>query len=228
MQVQPYFPVPEVVAGNVASAPYDARLRFIRKLADRHLLMILGGTGIASVLVHWVPESIPPFWTDVILLVVSLLIASGLRKLGPGRGPDKLSQLFIPIVVVLAARLAGALMLLGIDVWPVPVASLATWLYARLCGRDFSFVGQFVLSLLFTLGLIIGAGLYFHRPYVNWGTGLPIAILWLSYLTYDSAALLQRRRPNEVWMAVLDLFRDTLNFISYTFKVIHHWRTFRI
>jgi len=225
--VQPYFPEPETVHGNIANEQYDVRLRFIRKVADRHFVTVMSATGLAWAQLQ-LPEAIPPLWTDIVLLAVALAISSILRMLGPGKATDKLSQLFLPIVVFLSARLGAALILADIDCWAIPVASLCMWLYTRMCGRDFSFVGLFGFGLSATLLVIFGAAFWTHRPYVYWGTGLPFAIVWISYISYDSASLMQRRRANEVWMAVLDLFRDCLNIFTYGFRVIQHLRTFRI
>jgi FtsH-binding integral membrane protein len=55
-----------------------------------------------------------------------------------------------------------------------------------------------------------------------------INVVYLSYLVYDLAALLTRRRLGEEVGAVLDLYRDVLNMFSYPIRVWKHWRTHKI
>jgi len=55
-----------------------------------------------------------------------------------------------------------------------------------------------------------------------WGVG------YLFFLVYDLASLQQRRRLGEEALAAADLYRDALNVLSYPFRVIDHWRGFRI
>jgi hypothetical protein len=50
---------------------------------------------------------------------------------------------------------------------------------------------------------------------------------YVLFFVYDLAALLSRRRLREVPAAVADLYRDLLNFITYSVRIVLHWRRFR-
>ena len=58
------------------------------------------------------------------------------------------------------------------------------------------------------------------------------ALLWnavgLFYLVYDLASLLSRRKSDESWASVVDLYRDVFNFLGYFPRVMIHWNRHRI
>ncbi|HCD99673.1 MAG TPA: hypothetical protein DER07_01365, partial [Armatimonadetes bacterium] len=58
--------------------------------------------------------------------------------------------------------------------------------------------------------------------------GLAANAAYLFFLVYDLAAVLTRRLPKEEWGAVVDLYRDALNFLTYSVRVVRHWRKHRI
>jgi hypothetical protein len=97
-----------------------------------------------------------------------------------------------------------------------------------LCGRDFSFVGGFTLSLIFS-SVFIALVMVGEQMTSRQST---YALLWnavgLFYLVYDLAALLSRRKSNESWASVVDLYRDVFNFIGYFPRVLIHWNRHRI
>ena len=78
------------------------------------------------------------------------------------------------------------------------------------------------------LGLCAIIGEWLGYSGVQITTSMVLGLAYFSYYIYDLAALLQRRKGQDPWLAVMDLYRDILNFVSYTFRVIHHWRNFRI
>ncbi|MBL8049081.1 MAG: hypothetical protein JNJ45_10415 [Chthonomonas sp.] len=220
MQPQPYFPEAEELPGNAAGLDYDVRLGFIRDVIDRFTLSVLVVAAATVSLLNWAPDYARDLTRSALAALGALLVASTLRKIRLGGESDRLSIWVLPFILGTMARLAAALTLAGVRLELIPIAVLAVWLYRMMCGRDFSFLG------LFTLGCLpLGVGWAILRP--GWW-GLLWGVMTLAYVSYDLAALLQRRRLNEAGLAVVDLYRDVLNFISYTFRVIHHWRNFRI
>jgi FtsH-binding integral membrane protein len=138
-------------------------------------------------------------------------------------------QLFLLIgACVATGQVARELQEGGFAVVLVLFAALAATLYAALCGRDFSFVGQFVLSWL---AVSIASGLLFFVGETAGNTvisGWVLASAWLFYFVYDLAALLTRRKRGEEVHAIADLFRDILNFITYPWRVYRHWKSIRV
>ncbi len=52
--------------------------------------------------------------------------------------------------------------------------------------------------------------------------------VFVTYLLYDMASLLARRRVGEEFAAVVDLYRDVFNFFGYAVRMVKHWRKHRI
>ncbi|MCH7946107.1 MAG: hypothetical protein IIC73_08870, partial [Armatimonadetes bacterium] len=115
----------------------------------------------------------------------------------------------------------------GSPVWIIGLGYVLASLYGVFCGRDFSFVGQVVLTII-VLTIILSATTLLSAlawpDAVRWGL---LTLAYVSYYVYDLAALLSRRRLGEAPAAVADLYRDLLNFITYTVRIVLHWRRFR-
>lgn len=228
MQPQPYFPEPEVVSENVALLGYDVRLGFIRRVADLHLISMLL---VAST--WWMFSTTIPSWKQdlghaFLAWSGAVLVANLLRRIRPGGQPDQLSLWVFPFILGTTARLLLALSERGIHGEFIPIAALCAWIYRVLCGRDFSFLGLFTMSSMATILVLAACRGALHWTSQEFLTAAAFSVGYLAYYTYDLAALLQRRRVHEPLLALVDLYRDIFNFISYSFKVLHHWRHFRI
>jgi hypothetical protein len=57
--------------------------------------------------------------------------------------------------------------------------------------------------------------------------GILAAIGYICYFVYDLSMLVKRRRMGEEVAAVADLYRDLINFVTYSVRVYFHWRKFR-
>ncbi|HRJ27232.1 MAG TPA: hypothetical protein PLO61_06965 [Fimbriimonadaceae bacterium] len=223
MQVQPYFPEQEVIEGNVAEAAYDVRIAFLRKVWLGWLgLCFAVGVGVVSVRSPFGDAT--NFW---LMLVLSLALSAS-RRLWRGTRWDTLTSAVLGALWIPLAAFCIAI-LRRLD-WPVEIlawAAVLPALYGLLCGRDYSFVAQFVMSFSALLVVTLthfGLGHFDLRTTVLisfWGGVLQF------YLVYNLAALLNRRRTDEVLSSVVDFMRDYLNFLTYSLRVIHHWRKFR-
>lgn len=221
MIVQPYFPEPITVPGNVAEEPYQARLRFVRRtLAGYGLSAAVVAAGAAMGL-----GTLPVQWLGWLLLS-GLLVLSLLRQLASTNGWVSVAVLG-PTLIVLGRALAW-IHEAGVSIAPLTLVPVCVCLYGALCGRDFSFVGQFFLA---AAGILGGTAAWaWVRGIGLGGLLLPVvaALAYLLYLVYDLASLMRRRREDEIPAAVCDLYRDVFNFVSYGWRVAQHWRRFRI
>jgi len=222
--VQPYFPDQIEIPGNVASEAYDLRLQFIRRTVGAYFLFIvLIGLG-SIVLPLYAPTS-----TLLLGVIVGLVMMGVIRFLGQGtRWEIPLSCLLLTAIGVLLSNIVRLGLESGIPVWSLGWAVLGACLYTLLCGRDFSFIGQFFLGALFTVFATAITCVWAALSFKVWLLGTGIALAYLFYLVYDLAALLTRRKRGDELGALCDLFRDVLNVGGYVFRVIAHWRNFRI
>lgn len=224
MNVPPFVPSQIVIPGNVAEEPYRVRVGFLKRVTWVHGLSVMLIFAIALAPLPILPLEIPFCATLIGLLGLSLV-----RGLAKGwRHEQLLSALFVPPLfgglayMVLIATSEG-----GWPWWALSVPVLGCVLYTLICGNDLSFMGMFVLVSggVTTLVLLMA---WFDPE------GQPYTLLWLgmvayvAFFTYDIAALQTRRRLGEEMGAVLDLYRDVLNFTTYPVRVIRHWRRHRI
>jgi len=221
--VQPYFPEPETVPGNAADTPYDVRLAFIKKVTWIHfwLCVVILLVGV------YLPSPIPlksAAWNAA----GCWLLLSALRNLH--RSP--LDRLFTPIAFVgFALMLAWTLQLVNptYDAFLVlgtPIAFAAA--YTAFCGRDYSFMGNFMISGIATVLFLVGLFKLKGEAWPSLGIQIAVSLGVLFFYVYDLASLLQRRRLSEGFLAAVDIFRDVLNFLTYGFRVIEHWKKFRV
>jgi len=224
VNVQPYFPEPIAVSDNIGADRYDVRHRFIRAVVAGYLGSLVIPAALPIVLSEPVPLSI-----SGATVVAALLILSLIRKLAP-HGRADLLAIALCALPVLGGRgaLTHALTALGWPVWMLGLAIGFAGLYTFLCGRDFSFLGQYVLALGATLPVAIPLAWWLGIPPARVAWTSLAAAAFLFFWVYDLAALLTRRRKGEEVQAVADLYRDCLNILSYSFRVIDHWRKFRI
>jgi FtsH-binding integral membrane protein len=224
MYVPNYIPAPIEVPNNVTEEGYMVRLGFIRRVAVLHFLslLIIGGLSMLDL-----PAI--PLKSSVIELGTVLLLLSLTRIRQRGKKLDQILSLAIfPVLLGLIAIVVRTLNQSGWPVWGTLVGAACAVLYALLCGRDFSFVGQFVLSLIVScVALAIVATTLGTEPREA-ALLLGLNSIYLFYLVYDSASLLARRRLGEEAAAVVDLYRDVFNVFGYLFRVARHWRKHKI
>lgn len=225
MNVPPFIPSQIVIPGNVAEEKYDVRVRFVKRVAVLHSATV----GFVLALAMLPVVEVVPFRLGLIGFFAGLLGLSLVRGLAKRwRHEQRLSAIFVPLVIGgLAVMVRSATIDAGWPLWVFGLPSLGHLLYVVLCGRDLSFLGMFVLVSAGLSAFTIGAA------WLDPGEQ-PYTMLWLAmvaytaYFTYDLAAIQTRRRLREEMGAVLDLYRDLLNFTTYPVRVIRHWRTHRI
>lgn len=219
MFIPPFFPEPIEAPGNVAGRSYDERLVFIRRLSGLLLGMALLSTSVAV----WAPMPIYGAYAAWALLGLAAL-HSLTRKIN---GLAWTGYLFAPAMAMAWGWTGAWLHGLGWPTLVLPLTVAGAAIYVLVAGRDFSFVGQFVLGsfamalgwiALFEAGLLVG---------LQFGWGWILGVAFLGYLTYDQAMILKRRRPDEALASVCDLTSDLLNWISYGGRVWAHWRRFK-
>lgn len=224
MNVPPYVPPPIEIPGNVAAEPYRVRLGFVRRVS------LLHGASVAVVAAVAALDPPRPGPFVVWGLVLGLLaLLSLVRWLAKGRDMEqRLSMAVFPfLLAALGAAVAEALRA-GFPIWSGGLGVLACLVYSLLCGRDLSYVGMYVIGAgASSVGVAI----------VAWRLGVSAGDAWIAlgfnaafsfYHVYDLASLLSRRRLGEEFGAVADLYRDALNFFTYTVRVALHWRRHRI
>lgn len=223
MHIQPYFPEPEVVSRNAASERYIVTLSFIRAVMAGHFVSALAVVGVALLL----PNTLPIQFAAVIFLgcLVALTLVRRLLKGGPA---DNLLSLLLMAPTVWSL---GSIVATGIDaglpLWVPAGAYTVAGIYGAVCGRDFSFVGQFMVTLIaMTMTLPVAAffGVLDWPDALLWGLA---SMVYVFFYVYDLAALLSRRRLGEEPAAVADMYRDLLNFLTYSVRIVLHWRRFR-
>ena len=223
VHIQPYFPEPVEVSRNAASERYGVTLRFIRSTMAGHAVSACAVAGVAVLMVPVVSFELAGY-----IFLASLLALTVLRRVLDGGALDNVLSL---IVLAPTVWSLGSLLRLASDsgspVWILGLGYVLASLYGVFCGRDFSFVGQISLTTI-SLTIILSAttllsGLAWPDA-ARWGL---LTLAYVTYYVYDLAALLSRRRLGEAPAAVADLYRDLLNFITYTVRIVLHWRRFR-
>ncbi len=224
MFVPNYVPEPEQIPGSVTKEPYAARLQFIRRV----LRAFVGSVAMIVGLGLLLPAHLDAKPLTIGLIII-LLIVSGIRSVLRGTDLEpKLTTWSLPVVIFTFALATRSWTTLHFPAWSILAGISCFGTYAMLCGRDFSFVGGFTLSLIFS-SVFIALVMVGEQMTSRQST---YALLWnaagLFYLVYDLAALLSRRKSNEGWASVVDLYRDIFNFIGYFPRVLIHWNRHRI
>lgn len=222
-QVAPYFPEPIVVSRNIGDSPYPLVVSFSKQVIGLNLVSCLLITTFAI----WpvLKIDLPILWAIFFAGLISLTVVR--RVLDGGATDNILSALLLLPTLVSAGEILRTYHDFGVPV--LSLAAIPAWsvIYALTCGRDLSFPGFFVLSGLATVavGVILASIGAVSWSYAMGGSGLAVA--GLAYFTYDLASILRRRRPGEEVAAAADIFRDLLNFLTYSVRVVLHWRKFR-
>ena len=224
MYVPNYVPEPLEVPANVTLDPYPVRLAFIRRVTILHAASLCLVAALA-----WTPVPGQGLGSTLAWVAALLLFLDAIRVRHRGSPLEaRLSYVCSGPMFVAVAVAARTAILQGIPAWAILVGPAFALAYTLLSGRDYSFVGCGLLSLIgssVTLaGLIVQTGMG-HRV-AAWALGLNAA--YLVYLVYDLASLMSRRRRGEELAAVVDLYRDVFNVFGYVPRVVHHWRRHRI
>lgn len=224
MIVPPYVPDILEVEGNVAGKPYRVRLEYIRKVVAWHYLSVLAIVAIAAA-----PIPSPPITLSAGILGISLLALSVTRQLTRPHTVDQLLSLALtPILAISLAMLAKDLFHAGFPVWTPVLGLTCTLVYTFLSGRDFSFVWMFLVGVIASSIALWGLTLFTSLKGASLLGGLALNAAYLLYFVYDLACTQSRRRRSEIAGAVIDLYRDVLNFLTYSIRVFHHWKRYRI
>lgn len=219
-----YVPEPEEIPGNLTKEPYARRVQYIRHVLYKFIGSVAMIVGVGLL----VPRNLP-VWPITGFMLIVLLLVSGIRTVLRGTNLEpKLTTWCLPIVVVAVAVTSRAWTAAAFPAWSILAGIACFGIYATICGRDFSFVGGYALSIIassvFIAGVMVEEGMSSQRS--------TEALLWnafgLFYLVYDLAAMLSRRKRNESWASVVDLYRDIFNFVGYFPRVVIHWNRHRI
>ncbi len=224
MNIPPYFPEPIEIPGNASESRYAVRLGFIRRVLALHFATV--GALVALVFESAKIPLNPA--QGLVGALAGLGALSVVRQLALTRSKLDafLSWLILPLFLVCLGRTLAWGEESGVML-EVVGAGLAAWFgYAVLCGRDFSFIGQFGVALIATIGFAGWTVVQVGCSVSSAALALLVAVAVLFYLTYDLAMITKRRRPDEVWAAVCDLYRDLLNGITYSGRVLQHWRKY--
>lgn len=223
MHIQPYFPEQLEVSKNAAAERYIVTLSYIRAVMAGHFVSVL-----AVILVALVLNPILDWQGAVIVFFGSLLLLTIVRRVLNGGWLDNGLSLLLMVPTVWSL---GAMARTGLDagfpLWIPLVGYITASAYGALCGRDFSFVGQFVITTVVLSATVVSTTLLgmveWHDSLLWWLVGEVYAFFFI----YDLAALLSRRRLGEEPAAVADLYRDLLNFLTYSVRVYLHWKRYR-
>ncbi|MEZ0325428.1 MAG: hypothetical protein ACAH95_05945 [Fimbriimonas sp.] len=224
MIVPNFIPDPLEVPGNVTEQPYTLRLKFIRSVTWLYLVSIC----LLGLLMTLPMPRIGPWMAAAGL--ASVLIALEVWRI-IARGKDiegTVSAAMLPVVLVAVALVLSEFRAAGWPVWQLLVGPTCAVIYTALCGRDYSFLGNFALSLIASAVVVAGVGDAMHLTIAQAAFAQATNLALLSYFLYDLASLLSRRRMSEQLAAVTDLYRDVLNFFGYFIRVVKHWQRHRI
>jgi FtsH-binding integral membrane protein len=224
MYVPNFIPEALEIPGSVTQQPYRARVRFIKRVNAYHALSVLAVVFLAI-------QPLPDVGVamSLIVLALCLLVLSAVRTLERGRTKEALiSTLLIPAALLGVALVVRSLQAAGFPVWATSAGVSGALLYSLLCGRDFSFVGQYMLALIASSVGLAAWAVHLELDGPQAAMALGWNALFLSYLVYDTASLLARRRIGEEWAAVADLYRDVFNFLGFGIQMVRHWRRHKI
>lgn len=222
MYVPSYVPEPIEISGNVAEQKWSVVVGFVRRVSVIHFVTLLLIIGLAML-----PIASAPLGASLPMLATTLVGLSITRNVGKGkRWEQVLSALLAPTLFLSLAQVISHYSQRGWPTWSLALGPAIAVAYVLIAGRDLSFLGMFVFSAIFS-SLATG--------YAVSGLGgkfvvetLAINLGFLFFYVYDLAALLTRRRLGEEWGAVLDLYRDVLNCITYPIRVWRHWKKHQI
>lgn len=223
MYVPNYVPEPIEIPGNVTEEPYLVRLAFVRRVAILHFASLLVVFGIAYS--PWAPSREVSLWALGVTLITLAIQRVMLRR---GSVESRASTFLLGPLLLVTGFALHHVQIAGYSLWTVLIGPGCALIYSLLCGRDFSFVGQFLLSLIASSTAIAALAVGAPTSLADSRFALIANSAYLLFWVYDLASLLARRRLGEELAAVVDLYRDALNFFGYFVRCIGHWRKHRI
>jgi hypothetical protein len=224
MYVPNYVPEPLEVPGNVTEQPYRARIYFIRRVALLHLASLIGIAILENL-------SFPQMGiTTALIALGACLTGLDLVRIGLRGKPieAKISTLCLPAVLILVAWGIRETSLGGWPVFPPLIGAACVVIYTVLAGRDFSFIGCALLSLIASSAAVAGFANLSQYDRERAAFALGTNAMFVIYWVYDLASLLGRRRQGEEFAAVVDLYRDVFNFFGYAVRMVKHWQKHKI
>ena len=224
MYVPNYIPEPLEVPGNITEERYPIRLFFIRRVA----LMYFGSIAAIALMTHLSFPRMGLLYSMIAL--ASCLTGLDLVRIGLRGKPAeaKISTLCLPAVLVLVA---WGLREIAQDGWPIfqPAIGVAcVTAFAVISGRDFSFIGCWFLAMIASSAGVAAVAGAAHFDRIHAAFALGTNACFVTYLVYDLASLLARRRRGEELASVVDLYRDVFNFFGYAVRMVKHWRKHKI
>jgi hypothetical protein len=224
MYVPNYVPEPLEVPDNVTQQPYKFRLQYIRRVSLLHFasLLLVGLIGYSG-------ATMLPLYVAAISVGVLILLLALLRiAIRGSRSEAIVSTALLPVLLTLLGMVVSGVQARGYPMWVMILGPGFALIYTVLCGRDFSFVGQYLLALIASSVAIAWIATY--APFTRSGAifALTANAAYLSYYVYDLASLLARRRQGEELGAVVDLYRDVVNVFGYVVRIMNHWRRHKI
>ncbi len=223
----PLLPEPITVPGNVADGDYIQRVRFIRAVGLFHLATVLA---IAGVVALFLKPSVMPYLAGsspeamVPVAFVSVLALSAARK------APLLPQLVILAIFLVSGSAALSFWIAAWhDSFPAfveavgvvaAVAYTALLAYNLFCGRDYSFGGEFVLSALAVVAAGVTVAFRYGLTVAETVTAIVTSIALITYWVYDLAMVIRRRTLAETPQAVVDLYRDLVNFVGFPVRIL--------
>jgi FtsH-binding integral membrane protein len=224
MNVPPFIPQPIEIPGNVSEEPRAVFLVFVRRAVTLHFASALCVVGIAFLPVAPLPLEFCGTWLLGVLVLLSIV-----RNTAKGRPVEFwLSVGISPALLVVMGLSARVLWDLKWPVWALGAGLFFSVVYTWLSGRDHSFVGQYVLSLIASTVFIVIVQRTVPEVSGHQTAAVVGNAVFLFYFVYDLAAIVTRRRKGEELAAVVDLYRDFLNGLTYSVRVWRHWQKHKI
>jgi hypothetical protein len=188
-----------------------------------HFVSVMAVAGVALLI-----EPVIDLGEAVVVFLGCLLLLTIVRRILHGGWLDNaLSLVLLAPTVWSLGAMAHIGLEAGLPIWIPAVGYAYAGLYGALCGRDFSFVGQFVISAAALTATVLATMALQQVSVADGLFWLLAGLVYVGYFVYDLAALLSRRRLGEEPAAVADLYRDLLNFLTYSVRVYLHWKRYR-
>ena len=224
MYVPNYIPQPVEIPGNVALERWNSKLVFLRRVTAWHLLSV----GVVAGLVLLDLPKVT-LWAGLIALIL-MIVGLDLLRIATRRTPWdlRISVAAFPAALIIVAEVLRTLRENGFPVWAPLFGLLSAVAYTLFCRRDFSFIGQYLLSMIVSeVALaVVSISFGFGVARASWAMGANA--VYLTFYCYDLASLMSRRRLGEEPAAAVDLYRDVLNVFGWTLRCARHWKRHRI
>lgn len=225
MYVPNFIPEPIEVPDNVADQPHRVRLVFLRRVTGAYV-----GSIWAIALLAWqMPrDGVSPSLKLITLLGFFVVLDFVRWWLADHELESRIASVSLFPIVFFTAWLLKSITENGTVLWPILVGPNCALVYTHFCKRDYSFVGNFLISALGAVAITIAIGKSLALTTTSIGMGCILSIAFLGYMIYDLASLQSRRRADEILAATADLHRDVLNIVRYIPRVVRHWRKHKI